>query len=96
MMRDGRGHPGTVGDSRGTAWVMSHDAGMIRLEMYDFSLDSTGSPSARTIARYSRSGLHLPVPGVVRPSTPKETGHEPLSVPSSPKGGRTGRLGTLI
>jgi len=37
----------------------------------------------------------LTLPGVVRPSAPKKTDYEPWSVLSSPKDGRTGRLGTM-
>ena len=39
---------------------MSHDVKRIRLEVYDFSLAGTGSPSAGTIVPYSPSGPHLP------------------------------------
>ena len=47
---------------------MSHDARVILSHVYDFSLASTGGPSAGTIVAYSPSGLAFP--GVVRPSTP--------------------------
>ena len=60
---DGQGRWWTAGDGRGrpgTARVMSHDVKRIRLEVYDFSLASTGGPSAGTIVPYSPSGPHLP------------------------------------
>jgi len=73
-----------VGDywgPRGMARVMSHDVKRIRLPVYDFSLASTGGPSAGTIVPYSSpSPIVRPVltfPGAVRPSTPKKTDYEP-------------------
>ena len=66
--RDGRGR-------QGTARVMSHDVKRIRLEVYDFSLASTGGPSAGTMVPIVRPVLTLP--GVVSPSTPKKTDYEP-------------------
>jgi len=42
MLVQGRGR-------QGTARVVSHDAIMIPLEVYDFNLASPGSPSARTM-----------------------------------------------
>jgi len=55
---------------------MSHDAGVIRLEVYDFSLASTGGPSARTMVPYSLSDPHLP--GRSRSyHPPKKTDYEP-------------------
>jgi len=39
---------------------MSYDVKMIRLQVYDFSLASTGGPRAETMVRYSPSGPHLP------------------------------------
>ena len=69
--------------------MMSHDAGMICLEVYYFSLASTGGPSARTTVRPV-----LTFPGIVRPGTPKMTDHEPYSVP--PEDGPAGRRGTLL
>ena len=55
--------------------MMSHDAGMVRLEVYDFSLTSAGGPSARTKVTEVRPVLTSP--GVVRPSTLKRTVYEP-------------------
>ena len=54
--------------------MMSHDVKRIRLEVYEFSLASTGGPSAGTIVPYSPSGPHLPGRS---PSTPKKTDYEP-------------------
>jgi len=39
---------------------MTHDARVIGLDVYNFSLASTGGPSARTIVLYGQSGPHLP------------------------------------
>ena len=69
---DGRGRPW---DGPGTARVMSHDVKRIRLEVYDFSLASTGGLSAGTIAPIVR--LVLTFSGVVRPSAPAKTDYEP-------------------
>jgi len=55
----------------GTARVMSHDVKRIRSEVYDFSLASTGGPSAGTIVPYSQSGPHLP--GRSQPRPPPKT-----------------------
>jgi len=76
MSRDGGGRQGTIEDGRervrtaenggglrgrpGIARVMSHDVKRIRLEVHDFSLASTGGPSAGTTAPYSPSGPHPP------------------------------------
>jgi len=65
MVGDGWGLPGT-------ARVMPHDVKRIRLEVFDFSLPSTGGLSAGTIVRPV-----LTSPGVVRHSAPKKTDHEP-------------------
>ena len=51
---------GQGGGRRGTARVISHDVKRIRLQAYDFSLASTGGPSAGTIVSYTPSGPHLP------------------------------------
>ena len=64
----GEGLPGTVGDygaqlgriSDMTARVISYDVKRICFEVYDFSLASTGGPSAGTTVPYSPSGPHLP------------------------------------
>jgi len=70
---DGGGLQGTAGDGQrrwgearngggqpGIARVMSHDVKRIRLEVYDFSLASTGGLSAGTIVPYTPCGPHLP------------------------------------
>ena len=43
-----------------TARVMSNDVKRVRLQVYDFSLASTGGPSAGTIVPYSPSVPLLP------------------------------------
>jgi len=63
--------------------VMSHDAGMIRLEVYDFILASTGGPNARTLVSYSPCAPHLP--GVVRPSALKKERLSALVGPFLPR-----------
>ena len=55
-----RGPAGDCRGGQGTARVISHDVKRIRLEIYDFSLASTGGPSAGTIVPYTPSGPHLP------------------------------------
>jgi len=73
---------------------MSHDAGMIPLEVYDFSLASTGGPSTRTIVPYSPPVLTSP--GIVPPSTPKNKDYERKSVQSYLKDGWTKQPGTPL
>jgi len=70
MVGDGGGRPGTgeqgpitVGDyggRQGTKRVISHDIKRIRLEMYDFSLASTGGPSTGSIVPYTPPCPRLP------------------------------------
>jgi len=52
--------------------AMSHNVKGIRLEVYDFSLASTGGPGTGTVVPYSPSGPHLLRYHIVRPSTPKK------------------------
>ena len=40
--------------------MMSHEVKIIRSEVYDLNVASTGGPNARTIISYSPSGPHLP------------------------------------
>ena len=67
-----QGIAGDGGGLPGTARVMPPDVKRTRLEVYDFSLASTGGPNAGTAVRQV-----LTFPGVVRPSIPKKTDHEP-------------------
>ena len=60
---DCRRWPGIVRESGGrlgTGQVMSHEVKRICLELYDFKLASTGGPTARIIASYRQSSVHLP------------------------------------
>jgi len=63
--RNSEGRPSTVADCGGLwrtareAGVMLHATGMIGLEVYGFSLASTGGLGATIIAPYSPAGPHL-------------------------------------
>jgi len=70
---DGREWLWTTGDGPAarTSGVMSHDAITVRSEVSDSHSASTGGPKGRTIVPTVRPVLTFP--GVIRPSTTKET-----------------------